>query len=279
MQETTFNELADLALRLTGQAWSPSKSYLMTARLAAIMRRESFASLDDLAHCLKARPNPRFEKEVAAALTSKLTRFFGDRDILERIVTHALPQRLKTSSTGRLRVWCAGVSTGQEAYSLALRLSEAPVPALKGAEVEIIGTDVSPQAIEHAKAGTYGHFEVQKGLSIQRLTQNFSRLDTGDWQIRDTLREQVYFRLHNVLESGSDLGKFDVVLCNGVLRTMSSPMHSAAAKVLSDQLLPGGLLIVGRGETLTGLLDDLEPSRTVRGAYERKAKSSKVEAA
>ena len=83
MQETTFNELADLALRQSGQTIPASKAYLMEARLSTIARRENFATLDDLVHCLKARPNPRFEQEVAAALTGKATRFFGDRDLLD----------------------------------------------------------------------------------------------------------------------------------------------------------------------------------------------------
>ncbi len=279
MQETTFNEIADLALRLTGQAIAPSKSYLMIARLGQICRRESFASLDDLAHCLKARPNPRFEKEVASALTSKQTQFFADRDILERIVTHALPHRLKASKTGRLRIWCAGVSTGQEAYSLALRLSEDPVPALKGAKIEIIGTDISPHCIEIAQSGTYGHFDVQKGLSIQRLTRNFARKETGDWQIGDSLRDQVYFRLHNLLEDAGELGQFDVILCANVLTHMAKNMHVRVADVLTKQLLPGGLVMTGRGESLTGLMDDLEPSRDVRGAYQQRPKGGKVAAA
>lgn len=279
MQDTTFNEIADLALRLTGQVIPPSKAYLMEARLATISRRESFASLDDLAHCLKARPNPRFEQEVAAALTSKLTRFFADRDTLERVVTHALPHRLKSSKTGRLRVWCAGVSTGQEAYSLAMRLSEAPVPALAKAEIEIVGTDISPACLEIAEHGAYGHFDVQKGLSIQRLMGNFSRHDTGDWQIRETLRDQVTFRRHNLIDQASELGAFDIILCRRVLPHMARAMYPRVAENLSRQLLPGGLIVLGRGETLTGVLDDLEPSRDVRGTYQRVAKPGKTVAA
>ena len=77
MRESTFNELADLALRNSGQHFAPAKSYLMDARLSNISRRESFATLDDLVQCLKARPNQRFEQEVAAALTNKKTSFFA----------------------------------------------------------------------------------------------------------------------------------------------------------------------------------------------------------
>ena len=188
MQESTFNELADLALRTTGQHIPVSKSYLMEARLSSISRRENFATLDDLVHCLKARPNQRFEQEIAAALTSKRTHFFREREQLEFIVSHALPQRLKQSKNGRLRVWCAGVSTGQDAWSLAMRLREEVGSPLASADIEIVGTDISTECVETGTEGTYGHYDVQKGLSIHRLMTNFTRGSSGDWTINKDLR-------------------------------------------------------------------------------------------
>jgi len=279
MQDTTFNEIADLALRHTGQAFKASKGYLMEARLRAISRRESFATLDDLAHCLKARPNPRFEKEIAAALTGKLTRFFGDRDQMELIVSHALPERLKTSTTGRLRVWCAGVSTGQEAYSLAMRLAELDDSPLSGAEIEIVGTDISDTCLETATRATYGHYDVQKGLSIHRLMRHFNRLDTGEWDLKDEIRERVSFRRHNLIEDAGSLGHFDVIICHNVLSGMLAPMQAAAAANMSAQLLPGGLLFTAKTENLIGLVDGLNPSRDVRGAFARNNNNGAVAAA
>lgn len=279
MQESTFNEIADLALRHTGQAFKPSKSYLMEARLSAISRRESFATLDDLVHCLKARPNKRFEAEIAAALTGKASKFFGDRDLIERIATHALPERLKSSTTGRLRVWCAGVSTGQEAYSLALRLSELEDSPLKGADIEIVGTDISNDCLETAQAGIYGHFEVQKGLSIHRLMRHFDRRESGDWQISSALRERVKFRRHNLMEDAGGLGHFDLIICRNVISGMIKPMQAKAVKTLADQLLPGGLIFTAPNESLIGLVEGVIPSMDVRGGYLRRTSKTKIEAA
>lgn len=267
MQDTTFNEIADLALRHTGQAFKASKSYLMEARLSTISRRESFATLDDLAHCLKARPNPRFEKEVAAALTGKLTRFFSNRDLLDRIVSHALPERLKNSTTGRLRIWCAGVATGQEAYSLAILLSELEDSPLSSAEIEIIGTDIAATCLETATHGVYNQFEVQKGLSIHRLLAHFKRRDTGEWQINQALKDRVSFRCHNLIEDASNLGHFDIILCRNVLSGMAEPMRAKATAHMSAQLLPGGMIFTAPTESLSGLVEGLNPSRDVRGGY------------
>lgn len=279
MQDTTFNEIADLALRHSGQSIKPSKGYLMEARLRAISRRESFATLDDLAHCLKARPNPRFEKEIAAALTGKRTQFFGDRDLLERIVSHALPERLKLSKTGRLRVWCAGVSTGQEPYSLAMLIAEAIGSPLARAEIEIVATDISGACLETAEAATYGHYDVQKGLSIHRLLNNFDRRDTGDWTLKPALSERVSFRTHNLIEPAGNLGLFDVILCRNVLSGMAPPMRAIAAEHMSKQLLPGGLMFCAAGESLTGLVEGLNPTKDVRGAYSRNNNNGAIAAA
>ena len=271
MQESTFNELADLALRNSGQHFAPTKSYLMDARLSNISRRESFATLDDLVQCLKARPNPRFEQEVAAALTSKTTSFFNERETIEQIVTHALPQRLKLSKSGKLRIWCAGVSTGQEAWSLAMRIREDVGSPLASAQIEIIGSDISTDCVEKAKRGVYGHFDVQKGLSIHRLMTNFNRHDNGEWELKDELRETVFVRRQNLLNPASDLGGFDVILCNNVISSLAKPAKRQVLETLSKQMLPDAYLFFGPDESIEGVSNTIKPSRDMRGAFVRTA--------
>ena len=279
MQESTFNELADLALRNSGQHFAPTKSYLMDARLSNISRRESFATLDDLVQCLKARPNPRFEQEVAAALTSKKTSFFAERETIEQIVTHALPQRLKLSKSGILRIWCAGTSTGQEAWSLAMRIREDVGSPLASAQIEIIGADLSTDCVETAKRGVYGHFDVQKGLSIHRLMTNFNRHDNGEWEIKDDLRETVFFRRQNLLNPASDLGGFDVILCSNIISSLAKPAKRQVLETLSKQMLPDAYLFFGPDESIEGLSSSIKPSRDMRGAFIRTSSDSATAAA
>lgn len=267
MQDAVFNELADLALKGSGQTIPRSKSYLIEARLAPIARREGFGSLDDLVHCLKSRANPIFAAECAAALVSKDTWFFRERDMLQRLVDDILPASLKATNTGRLKVWIAGGSTGQEAYSLAMLLEDELPPSLRGAKIEILSTDLCKDAIERARAGRYGHYEVQKGLSIHRLMKHFTRNDSGQWEISEALRSRVSFRQHNLLESAAGLGKFDVILCRNVLSGMERTARTRVVESLAAQLMPGGLILLGQGESLIGLTSQLEPAREFRGAW------------
>ena len=264
MQDTIFNALADLALNASGQSIPPSKAYLIEARLAAVARREGFGSLEDLVHCLESRQNPVFRAEIAAALLSRDTWFFREPGSLEGLVKNRLPERIAASPSGRIRLWCAGGSTGQEAYSLALLLEDETPVGLAGAKVEILSTDLCKQAIEKARSGIFGHYEVQRGLSIHRLLNNFTRPDSGDWQASEALRTRVSFRVHNLLEPAGGLGKFEIILCRNVLSGMARSARVRVVESLANQLAPGGLIVLGDGESLYSLTDRLEPAGDVR---------------
>ena len=267
MQDSVFNELADLALKGSGQSIPKSKAYLVEARLSPIARREGFGSMDDLVHCLKSRANPVFAAEIAATLASKDTAFFRERQTLQRVLEDVLPARLKASNTGRLKVWCAGGSTGQEAYSLSILLEDELPPSLRGAKVDILSTDICKLTTETARGGRFGHYDVQKGLSIHRLVKHFTRMETGDWQASESLRSHISFRQHNLLESAAGLGKFDVILCRNVLPSMSRAAKMKVMDNVSQQLNPGGLILLGENEGLLGITALLEPARDFRGAW------------
>lgn len=265
MQDTVFNALADLALNASGQSIPPSKAYLIEARLAPILRREGFGELSSLVHCLESRQNPVLRAEIAAALLSRDTWFFREPGALETLVRTKLPERLAASQAGRIRIWCAGGSTGQEAYSLAMLLEDEAQTA--GAKIEIHSTDLCKQSTDKARTGTFGHYDVQRGLSVHRLLKHFTRLESGDWQASETLRNRVSFRVHNLLEPAGGLGKFDIILCRNVLSGMARSARVRTADSLANQLAAGGLILLSEGETLQGLTDRLEPAGDLRSGW------------
>lgn len=268
MDENVYREIADLALKGSGQSIAPSKSYLIEARLAPILRREGLSSVDDLVAVLKARPDTKLAAEAVGALTSKRTRFFHDRSSLERVAAHVLPDRAAKAPESRLRVWCAGGSTGQEAYSLAILLSE-NADKLAGTPVEIVSTDICARTTAAARSGIFGHFDVQKGLSIHRLLDHFTRLETSEWQISHALASRVGVRTHNLMQSAEGLGQFDVIFCRNVVSDMAPSARARVILNVARQLSDGGMLVVDSSESIAGLIAGLEPSRFVRGAFER----------
>lgn len=267
MQDQTFNALADLALTQSGLSIPSSKAYLVQARLAPILRREGFASCDDLVACLKARPNPVFEAEIVAALQNGQTWFFRERETLHLLAGEILPRLLKLSKSGRVRIWCAGAGSGQEAYSLAILLAEHEA-SLRGARIEIVASDLSRTQVAKAKTGRFGHFEIQNGLSVHRMMEHFTQQETGEWEASEALRKSITFRVQNLLKEDAAMAPADIILCRHVLSGMSRSMRRVAAEYLSQQVLPGGFLLLGHGESLSGVSPAFEPSRRHRGAWE-----------
>jgi chemotaxis protein methyltransferase CheR len=269
MEETVFREIAELARKGSGQHIPPTKSYLVDARLSAILRREGLSSVEDLVAILNARPDSKLSGEIAAALTSKRTRFFSERGTLERVVKLVLPELAKRARDGRIRIWCAGGSTGQEALSLAILIQEMGKNAFEDVQIEIVTTDICERTSASARSGIFGHFEIQKGLSARRMLAHFTRLDTSEWQVSHALASQIGVRTQNLMQSAEGLGMFDVILCRNVITDMTKDARIKALLNVGRQLSERGLLFLGETESAAGLIAGLEPSRAIRGGYSR----------
>jgi chemotaxis protein methyltransferase CheR len=180
--------------------------------------------------------------------------------------TQALPGlHAKRPAGARLRFWSAAASTGQEAYSLAMLVTEAR--AMLGArEIEILGTDIAHEPVARARAGVYTQFEIQRGLPMQMLVRYF-RKDGTEWRIADALRGMVTFREANLLGDLRALGKFDVVFCRNVLIYFDPPTKTRVLEAIARQMVPDGLLYLGGAETVLGITDRFEPAGTEHGVY------------
>jgi chemotaxis protein methyltransferase CheR len=258
MQEAVFHELADLALKVSGQSLSYSRAYLAEARLAPMIRREGFGGPEDLLHCINSRGNPRLIAETVAALTSKETWFFREREQLDMLM-----QAVVLIRPEKARIWIAGGSTGQEAYSVAMMAAEAGALG----RIDIVSTDICKVSAEKARLGNFSHYDVQRGLSIQRLLTHCTKQISGDWQVKEPLRAVTSFRSHNLLESAAGLGQFDAIVCRHVLTGMARSARARVTANLAAQLAPGGLLLTSSSENLYGLCDCIEPEVDFPGAW------------
>jgi len=269
MGMTGFDELADLALRKSGQAIRRSQRNLIEARLGNILRRENFSTLAELSECLQARPNPAFEDEVVAAMASKQSHFFHDRETLGNIIDVLLPKAAEAQEAAGeqrpLRVLCAGGGTGQEVYSLAILLAESDETKLLERTVELVSVDLCKASTERAEAGVFGHFEIQMGLSVHRMLKYFTRKDDG-WKISGDIRRRVSFEVENLMQPFDGIEGFDIILCRNVLHGMTASIGADLARRLGALLGPAGLLFLGENESLPDMAG-LHPSLDIPRAY------------
>jgi chemotaxis protein methyltransferase CheR len=259
----------------SGLVLSNDKQYLIESRLMPIVRKQGMAGIPELVQKLRAPGNEALASKVTEAMTTNESFFFRDKTPFDHFKEVMLPALMKARAARRhIRIWCAAASTGQEPYSLAMILKEMG-PQLAGWRFEIVGTDLSGDVLERAKAGAYTQFEVQRGLPIQMLLKYFTQ--NGDqWVISPDIRSMVHYRTLNLLNDFSALGQFDIVYCRNVLIYFDQPtkidvLNRSARLTASD-----GYLLLGAAETVVGLTDAFKPVADRRGLYVPAAKTAQA---
>jgi chemotaxis protein methyltransferase CheR len=267
VSETSRRILASLLEAKTGQQLAMNRRWRIETALAAVMRERGYDSVDQLVSRLVSRSDPALSDAVIEALLNNETYFFRDKLPFDLLMAGPIKKLERArASRKRLSIWCAGCSTGQEAYSLAMSFADEKL-RWAGWHIEIVGTDLSKKAIERAKAGTYSQFEVQRGLPVMQMIRWFDELGGGDWRIAEPLRRQVRFEARNLIEPPPAPGRFDIVLCRNVLLYFAPEMRRLAFNRLAEAIAPDGALMLGAGETVMGQTDRFISDAECRGLY------------
>lgn len=184
-------------------------------------------------------------------VTVQETYFLRDRAQLDAIAWHSLLEGAREAGAAEIRVWVAACATGEEAYTLALLASEALGPGAP--PVDILATDISHAALEHARVARY------RPRSVQQLPEPMrSRWlhATGDgFEVDQRLRALVRFRRYNLVrEAAPPLGEgpFDFVVCRNVLIYFDAPTVERVITSLEGAVRPTGTLLLGAADTLCG---------------------------
>jgi chemotaxis protein methyltransferase CheR len=260
--------LAGLLESRTGQQLTMSRRWRIETALGGLMRDRGISSLDQLITVLVTGREPLLAGEVVDALLNNETFFFRDRAAFDLVLKGVLPrlQRAREAEK-KISIWCAGCSTGQEAYSLAMSFLDERM-RWQGWKIDILATDVSRTAVERAREGVYSQFEVQRGLSVLQMMRWFTDEEGQQWRISKQLREMVRFDVHNLTEA-PPRGRFDLILCRNVLLYFSDPVRSTVFQRLAAASARDGYLMLGAGETVIGHGSDFVIDPDNRGLYIR----------
>lgn len=257
--------LASLLEARTGQVLGANRAWRIETALRPLLAELKLDSADALVRRLLEGQDTGVGDRIVDALLNQETSFFRDAGVLEAAVAalraDAVPGR-------RQRIWSAACASGQEPLSLAMLLAEHDAG---GAMPEIVATDVSAGAIARARAGSYSQFEVQRGLPVRRLLRWFGGggMDAR-WTALPALLQLVNYRRQHLVAQPAPAGAFDLVLCRNVLFYLSPAARAQALERVAAALRPGGLLVLGAGETVIGQSDRFRPSLSHRGFYRRR---------
>jgi len=278
VSDSSSRILAGLLEARTGQQLTMSRRWRIETALSALLRERGIPTLDELITILVMGREPALATKVVEALLNNETYFFRDRTPFDLLSKAALPKLMqRRQSTKRIRIWSAGCSTGQEAYSLAMMFAEDP-QRWAGWTIDILGSDVSESAVRRARDGIYSQFEVQRGLGIAQMIKWFEECE-GGWRAIEQLRRLVRFQVHNLLEPAPHPGEFDIVLCRNVLLYLNAERRTHVFERIASAIASDGCLMLGAGETVIGQTRRFEADTEARGLYRLSAQAANEQVA
>jgi len=200
-------------------------------------------------------------EQLIESLTIGETYFYRHRpyfDLLEREILPEIVARRRASK--RLRLWCAGCATGEEAYSLAIAV-RGMLPDVDDWQVSLLATDLNRAFLARAEAGVYGEWSFRETDPAFRAA-NFLP-DRSRWRVRPNVRKLVRFGQLNLAEDGypsaaGGTAGLDLILCRNVLLYFGQDLTQKVVGRMRTALVPGGWLVLGPSDPRPGLLADFE---------------------
>jgi chemotaxis protein methyltransferase CheR len=258
--DVEFEFLRDFVYKHCGIALSEQKRQLVQGRLLRRLRALGLRDFGDYCQLLRKQPDDELG-ELASVISTNVTSFFREMHHYDLLVDELLPRWLEAKKQGgRLRIWSAGCSTGEEPYALAMVLAEALERTGSKVDARILATDLSPQALEQARAGMYS-IERMAGVSQERRRRWFLRGEgryEGYASVHPRLRELVAIQPLNLLHEWPMRGPFDAIFCRNVVIYFDKPTKQRLFERYAGLLEPGGYLFLGHSESMYGLSDAFE---------------------
>jgi len=256
ISDAEFSRIRKLIKELTGINLSDQKKALVVGRLGSRLRARKVASFEAYFRMLQ---NPAEAQELQVAMdlmTTNETSFFREPEHFTILADHI---RALRPVPFPFRVWSAASSSGEEAYTIAMVLAD----LLGTAEWRVHGTDISSRVVERARQGLYPmerSASIPKNLLHEHCLKGQGQHE-GMFLISRHLRQRVTFTQANLMQPLPSFGPFDVAFLRNVLIYFEPPQKKTAVEAVAAQVKPGGLLIVGHSESLTGLGHGLIPLR------------------
>jgi two-component system CheB/CheR fusion protein len=230
----------------TGRDFNHYKRSTISRRIQRRMQICRIEKFSDYVSYL--RDSPEEVRTLADDLLITVTNFFRDPDVFELLERRVIPQLFDSKKTDRpIRVWCVGCATGEEAYSMAILLSEEASRREVPIAVQIFASDIHQQSLEKAREGFYPG-DIDADVSPERIKRFFHKEDSG-YRIRKEVRELVLFAPHNLM-SDPPFSRIDLICCRNVLIYIRREVQHDIIELFHYALRPDGYLVLGTSETI-----------------------------
>ena len=267
MRPNDYQFLRDFVYQHSRINLGPDKQELVSARLGKRLRATGLATITDYCDLLRTPAGTEELGNLIDAISTNHTYFFREEGhfvALKDIILPDLLQRREKEKWSALRVWSAASSSGEEAYSIAMALEEyfSAKPITWPRQIE--ATDISSRILAKAEAGIYAAETVSRmsPAMVKTYFQTGYGEQTGLYRIKPTIRSMVRFSRLNLLEGQPPFNEpFQIIFCRNVMIYFDRATQEELIKRLRSRLVPGGYLMVGHSESLTGINHGLKMIR------------------
>src|SRR5829696_6140911 len=245
------------------------RSYKRPTILRRLGRRMALLdceSIDEYSRYLEEHPEEY--RQLIGAFFIKVTEFFRDPQLFDYLKEEVLPGLIEEAreEENQLRIWSAGCATGEEAYSLAILVSEVLGREAGLFNVRIFATDIDEDAVKYARRGVYPPSALE-GLSEEQLRRYFVEED-GSYQVKKQIRGMIVFGEHDLAQR-SPFPHVDLVVSRNVLIYFSGELQRRALQLFAYSLRDGGVLVMGKAESPSLLADLFAPVDRHNKVYRR----------
>lgn len=225
--------------------------YKRSSVMRRISRRMQLNYVEDLKTYIDLlREKPEEVRALADDLLITVTHFFRDPEVFEKLGSEQIPRIFSHKSQSEsVRAWSVGCATGEEAYSLAILLSEEAAKHDIAPQVQVFASDLHSRSLERARDGIYPG-DIETDVNEARLKRYFHK-ENGGYRIIKEIRDLVVFTPHNLL-ADPPFSRLDLISCRNLLIYLDREIQRDVIELFHYALNPDGVLLLGSAETMEG---------------------------
>ena len=260
LTESNFETLRDFIYNYCGMFFHTGRKYFLESRIARRMEARGMKDFTEYFKLLRSGSDSSGElKQLLTEITTNETCFFRNTQQIAAFERQFLPELVETKKKigfRKLRIWSAGSSSGEEAYTFAMLLLEKRASILKDWVIEIVGTDISEKVLTQAREGVYNNYSVRNMPDLYRK-KYFKEEAGGTFVLAPEAKKLVAFTNLNLYEDSRMvfMKSFDFIICSNVLIYFDAPAKTKIVQHYYNNLQPYGYFFLGQSESLHGVND------------------------
>ncbi|HSE40458.1 MAG TPA: protein-glutamate O-methyltransferase CheR [Acidobacteriota bacterium] len=253
LSDQTFRRIIDFIYQNSGLRFDDSSKFMLNRRLIPRVRELNLDNFEKYYYYLLYHPNREAELEIIFdLLTVNETYFFREDRQLKAFSEEIIPCITQQKQNSSLRIWSAGCSTGEEAYTIAILCNSSP--NLKGWDVDIFASDISQKVIQTARKGIFSDSSFRSTPDEIR-EKYFEKISNNKYRLHDEIRQMVTFGKVNLLDEHKTgiFNDMDIIFCRNVIIYFDTEAKKKVIENFYRKLKKNGYLLLGHAESLLSL--------------------------